>query len=311
MTFLEPSPDSPIPRQLRRESKWNKAAGVAGKVLIGAGVFILLFVLFQIFGTSYLQSKQQTALRQQIGATHIPLTVPTTTANQPPVTVATQAQPSESQPIAVISIPKISLSQVVVQGTNEGDLELGPGHYLNTPLPGENGNVAIAGHRTTWAKPFYNLDQLKPGDAIELITSRGTFTYSVTGQQIVSPSDVSVLDPTTTPTLTLTTCNPKYSAAQRLVVKADLTSSDFSLSLPPSMAAPAAGSAHKTTPHTSASILATILWGLFLVLLCVATWFASTRLRRRWLAYVLGAPFVLLVLFEFFAAISSHLPAGI
>ena len=230
------------------------------------------------------------------------------------MTVATRPQPSESTPVAVIAIPKIKLNQVVVQGTNEGDLELGPGHYVNTPLPGENGNVGIAGHRTTWGKPFYDLDQLKAGDPIYLATDRGTFVYRVTTSQIVAPSEVSVLNPTPGPTLTLTTCNPKYSAAQRLVVKATLASTMDKLVLtPPTPSKSSTGAIAPTTTHTGSSILSALLWGLLVAALCVAIWWLSAKRlsKRRWLPYVIGAPFVLVALFYFFAAMASHLPAGI
>lgn len=120
-----------------------------------------------------------------------------------------------------IKIPALGVNIVVVQGTTESALQAGAGHYTNTPLPCEAGNVAIAGHRTTYGKPFTNLDRLKPGDTIELDTPIGGCVYQVVQSPfVVSPSDVSVLAASTARTLTLTTCNPKGSAAQRLVVKA-------------------------------------------------------------------------------------------
>ena len=314
MTSLEPAGGAPVgPRHRRKEPTWTKVAGVAGKALIIAGVVVLLFVVFQIFGTSYLQSRHQSSLRSQLDTKGILSTVPTTTPNSPPVTVAPGAAPGNGGPVAVIAIPKISLNQVVVQGTAEGDLELGPGHYTQTPLPGENGNVAIAGHRTTWGKPFYNLDQLKPGDLIYLATSRGTFVYKMTSSQIVDPTDVGVLDPTPTPTLTLTTCNPKYSAAQRLVVKAVLASTLPSIALDPVSLGPS------TTVHNNSSQSGpkgSSLWSVFLfalltIVLCVGAWFLAPRLQRRWVAYAVVAPFALASLFVFFAQVSSHLPAGI
>ncbi len=76
-------------------------------------------------------------------------------------------------------------------------------------MPGNPGNAAFAGHRTTYAAPFYNLDQLAPGDSIYVTTTQGRFQYVVTKTLVVDPSDVGVLDATPTPTLTLTTCNPR------------------------------------------------------------------------------------------------------
>ena len=314
MTYLEPGEGAPVQQHRPTESRATRVAGVVGKVLIGAGVFVLLFVLFQIFGTAYLQEQHQSSLRDQLDPRHTLATVPISVPSSPPVTVATRPQPSESSSVAVIAIPKIKLNQVVVQGTKEGDLELGPGHYTDTPLPGENGNVGIAGHRTTWGRPFYDLDHLTAGDPIYLATDRGTFVYRVTSTQIVEPTAVSVLNPTLGPTLTLTTCNPKYSAAQRLVVKASLASTLPNLILEPTTTTTVASNAAKPTAvHRSTNLLLALLWGLLVAGLCVAIWWlAAKRLtKRRWVPYVVGAPFVLVALFYFVAAMSSHLPAGL
>lgn len=120
-----------------------------------------------------------------------------------------------------IKIPALGVNVVVVQGTTPSALQAGAGHYPTTALPCTAGNVAIAGHRTTYGKPFTNIDKLQPGDTIELDTPVGGCVYKVTANPfVVSPSDVSVLNSTTAKTLTLTTCNPKGSDAQRLVVQA-------------------------------------------------------------------------------------------
>ena len=120
-----------------------------------------------------------------------------------------------------IKIPAINLDTVVVEGITPSALRAGAGHYPQTPLPCENGNVSIAGHRTTYGRPFGNLDQLKPGDTIELTTPIGGCVYQVSkAPWAVAPTDLSVLDPTGERSLTLTTCHPKGSAAQRLIVRA-------------------------------------------------------------------------------------------
>lgn len=119
-----------------------------------------------------------------------------------------------------IQIPAIDVDVVVVEGITPSALRAGAGHYPQTPLPCETGNVAIAGHRTTYGKPFGNLDRLKPGDTIQLTTPIGGCVYQVAKTPYpVDPNDVSVLNATPDRTLTLTTCNPKGSAAQRLIVK--------------------------------------------------------------------------------------------
>ena len=122
-----------------------------------------------------------------------------------------------------IKIPAIGVDVVVVEGTTQSALRAGAGHYPQTPLPCEAGNVGIAGHRTTYGKPFHNLDLLKPGDTIVLETPVGSCTYKMTAPPfVVTPTDTHVVDPTPVPTLTLTTCHPKGSARQRLVVQAQL-----------------------------------------------------------------------------------------
>ena len=123
-----------------------------------------------------------------------------------------------------IKIPALDVDTVVVEGTSASALKAGAGHYPSTPLPCEAGNVAIAGHRTTYGRPFANLDRLKNGDAIILETPVGTCTYQVTREPfIIAPTDFSAVanDPAQH-LLTLTTCHPKGSAAKRLVIQATL-----------------------------------------------------------------------------------------
>jgi len=123
---------------------------------------------------------------------------------------------------AQIEIPSIDLNFMVVQGTGYDDLKDGPGHYPDTADPwDDSGRVGIAGHRTTYQAPFFNLDKLSPGEAITLRTTSGTFQYRI-DRVFVVPSAGSgrVLVQTPKPSLVLTTCNPKYSSAERLIVVA-------------------------------------------------------------------------------------------
>jgi sortase A len=120
-----------------------------------------------------------------------------------------------------IKIPALNLDTVVVEGITPSALRAGAGHYPQTPLPCEGGNVSIAGHRTTYGRPFGNVDQLKPGDTIELTTPIGGCVYQVSKDPyVVAPTEMSVIDPTAERSLTLTTCHPKGSAAQRLIIRA-------------------------------------------------------------------------------------------
>ena len=128
-----------------------------------------------------------------------------------------------------IVIPDIKIDVVVVEGTTASALRAGAGHYPQTPLPCEVGNVSIAGHRTTYGRPFHNVDLLKPGAEITLVTPIGKCTYEVTRDPFtVSPTQTDVVANTPDEaTLTLTTCHPKGSARQRLIIKATLVSSDI------------------------------------------------------------------------------------
>jgi sortase A len=123
-----------------------------------------------------------------------------------------------------IRIPALGVDTVVVEGVTASALRAGAGHYPSTALPCEVGNVAIAGHRTTFGKPFADIDRLKPGDTIDLITPVGACSYRISREPwIVEPTEMSVLDATGDKSLTLTTCHPKGSAAQRLIVRASWT----------------------------------------------------------------------------------------
>lgn len=131
--------------------------------------------------------------------------------------------PLRGSAYAELIIPRIDLDMIVVQGTDLESLKKGPGHYPETANPWDpTGRVGIAGHRTTYLAPFYDLNEMRVGDPITLRTEYGTFDYRVTRVFII-PSEGSgvVLNQTVKPTLVLTTCNPRYSAVQRLIVTAD------------------------------------------------------------------------------------------
>jgi sortase A len=130
-------------------------------------------------------------------------------------------------------IPRIGVDAVVVEGTNAKALAAGAGHYPETPLPGEAGNVAIAGHRTMNGKPFADLDRVSPGDKVILVTPFAKHTYEVVSSfdshanpWVTTPNDWTIVAPTKVPMLTLTTCHPKGTARQRLVARAKLVSSE-------------------------------------------------------------------------------------
>jgi sortase A len=133
----------------------------------------------------------------------------------------------EGHAIGRIKIDRIGLSIVVIQGTDTASLEKGPGHYRNTPIPGQRGTVAIAGHRTTYLAPFRHINDIEDGDEIRIEMPYAAFTYTVEKHEVVDPSDVGIIKPVGYDRLVLTACHPPYSAAQRWAVFAKLTRTDL------------------------------------------------------------------------------------
>lgn len=171
------------------------------------------------FYTDFRAGRQQSALRE-------------TFASQSLKAAYSEGRIADASPLTRIIIPAMGTDTVVVEGISTKALNTGAGHYPSTPLPGEPGNVAIAGHRTTYGKPFANLDVLKPGDTIVLETPFAKHTYVVVpafgghaNPWVTTADDWSVADPTPESMLTLTTCHPKGSDRQRLIARAKLMSS--------------------------------------------------------------------------------------
>ena len=166
-------------------------------------------------------------------------TTSTTTTTSPPGTTIPDFSATiegmritEGDPMGFIDFKKLEQGMYIFPGVSRADLENGPGHFPETPMPGQLGNAAIAGHRTTWGEPFRHLDKLDVGDEIVVTMPYGVFTYIVTSIEIVDPSDREVIA-TTDPdiaTLTLATCHPAFSARQRLIIHAEL---DLELSSAP------------------------------------------------------------------------------
>jgi sortase A len=129
--------------------------------------------------------------------------------------------------IARIKIDRIDLDMVVVQGTDTGSLQRGPGHYTDAPIPGQPGTVAIAGHRTTYLAPFRDIDEIRDGDEIRIEMPYAAFTYAVEKHEVVDPGDVGIIKPIGYDRLVLTACHPPYSAAERYAVFAKLSRIDL------------------------------------------------------------------------------------
>jgi len=165
--------------------------------------------------------------------------------------------PEKGKPVALIEIPKIGVEKVVYEGVQTEDLKKGPGHYPTNPLPGQPGNAAIAGHRTTYGAPFGDIDKLAPGDDIFVQTVLGRAHYQVREVPfVVEPTQVEVLDDYGDNRITLTACHPKYSARQRLIATAVLVSEPFPLVDKPAVNTPVAVSA-SAAPTTTTTVLTT------------------------------------------------------
>jgi sortase A len=135
-----------------------------------------------------------------------------------PPTRVLRREPLQGDAIARIDIPAIGVHEYVVEGTDTGDLRKGPGHYPETPLPGDPGTAAIAGHRTTYGAPFRNIDDLRRGQRVIVDMPDGRFIYRIERITIVDDQDLSVLDPVGYRRLMLSACHPLYSAAERVIV---------------------------------------------------------------------------------------------
>ena len=300
----------------------RRVVGAIGRSFVTVGVLILLFVAYQLWGTGLYTSREQDRLRQQFTSSlqkhHPSATTSTTATTLAAPTVTTTTSPpvvlpllsTERSAIAQLRIPRIGTDDIVVQGISRDDLRKGPGHYPDSPNPGQVGNSAIAGHRTTYGAPFGDLDQLEVGDRIFVRTVQGSFTYVVfDARHIVAPTDVSVLDPDPahSAVLTLTTCNPKYSAAQRLVVRAALE--EGTKPLP----APKVSKHRKVTQAglsgEEGSKLPTLISGLIAALIGALWWLVYHR-YPRWTTWVLGVVPFAVALFFFYSFLERVLPAN-
>jgi len=127
------------------------------------------------------------------------------------------------EPIGKILIPSIGMDVIMVEGTGKGDLADGPGHWPETPFPGQGGNFVVSGHRTTYGAPFLKLDKVEAGDQIDLVLPYAVARYEVTRVIIVYPDEVDEVAQRGREQVSLAACHPLYSAKQRIVVQGDLT----------------------------------------------------------------------------------------
>ena len=316
-----------------------RVLGAVGRILITAGTLILLFVVYQLWGTGIRTAQAQNRLEdefeQKIEEFESSTTTterddgPTTTtdpekpANGPDEAIDQEVPiPPDGESIAHIRIPAIDVDWIVVQGVGLEYLQDGPGHYVETPMPGQEGNVAIAGHRTTYGAPFHRLDELQEGDHIFIDTWYGKWRYDVLQAEgadaahlIVTPDQTEVLADFGDNRLTLTACHPKYSAAQRIVVVAKMFEGEGAQKalpapkLTPEQQKKRERALEQDIGETDAARWPAIAWFLACAAIWIAAWLIGRWWGHKWPAYFIGLPFFLVALFFFFEEFSRLLPA--
>jgi sortase A len=219
----------------------------AGTALVAAGLTLLLSVTGYLLWTGHSGSTRATRTVAGLQASFaepraatvsdqtVPSSDPTVASSDPTVPSSDPTVPSPGQAFALLTVPRFGSTwqQPVLEGTGRDVLRGGVGHYTGSALPGGLGNLALAGHRTTWGHPFKDVERLRAGDEVIVRTRTARFIYRVTGHLVVDPDDPAVLaavpgHPDAVPTerlLTLTTCHPEYSAHRRWIVQAVLQSS--------------------------------------------------------------------------------------
>jgi sortase A len=355
---------------LRLDHRTARVIGAVGRTLIGFGIITLLFVAYQLWGTGVLQARSQETLGDEFAArleataslrspttteppsqgssgralgTNRPIELPgatasTTTTEPEPIDpeVLAALAPAPGEPVARIQIPSIGVDEVVVYGVGVPDLRKGPGVFPQNPMPGTPGNAAIAGHRTTYGQPFYDLDLIQPGDEIIVSTLRGDFTYlamthqddegAERGHFIVPETGVWVLDDFGDNRLTLIACHPKRSSAQRIVVTGELLEAPVEPDPEPDPepadetdepSAPTTTTTLPTEPVAewgegldgdTGALVPTLGWGALFGLGMLVAWLIGRR-WRRWPTYLLSSPVLAWLLWSCFVHLDQLLPS--
>jgi sortase A len=241
-----PAEPEPPPGTSRGDRMRWVARGL-GQTLITLGVVMLLFVVYEVWVTNIFAHAKRQATRKQIEQSWGQGKDPLKRADRLELPSGRQVIIPLGVGFANLYIPRLGKDYAfpIVEGVNDAELEKGVGHYPGTAIPGQIGNFAMAGHRVGKGEPFLNLDHLRPGDAVVVQTARNWYVYrvmgdaatgnvgardsqGVPGREILSPNDVQVIDPVpdnpgekpTRAIMTLTTCHPKYSASNRMIIHA-------------------------------------------------------------------------------------------
>ncbi|GAA3411640.1 hypothetical protein GCM10018952_21100 [Streptosporangium vulgare] len=197
-----------------------------GDLSVTAGLVVLLFCAYLLWGTGSYTAAQQALLRRELAEEIPPVGAAGDRRGEPPGPIRLGGA------VAMLSIPRLGddYRYAIVEGVDQDRLRMGPGHYPGTAMPGKIGNFVLSGHRTTYAAPFNRIDELRRGDLILVDAREARYTYRVTGKRVVDPTEIGVVAPVpgrpgrepTRALITLSTCHPEYSAAQRLIVSGEL-----------------------------------------------------------------------------------------
>lgn len=264
------------------------------RVLIGGtvwllGVLVLGFIGYLGVFSGLQQNRTQSVLFDKMRAELRTGTAPTTG----PV--------SAGQPVAVLTIPALHLKQVVIEGTSSRDLTAGPGVEPGSPLPGQLGTSVILGRRAGFGGPFRNLDDLKPGDVIDIASGAGALIYTVDAKW---RSDLShPAPPASSSRLTLITSDPVWAPTRSLVVTAKLTKGTPGAA----NSTTAAGAADQPLARDNGAGLSLYLWSQLAFIAVVALLRYHTRVHRSVL-WIGGLPFLLVVLWHIYPDVAALLP---
>jgi sortase A len=304
--------DSTDLKELKRQQRFNTGLDLIGKTLISSGVLLLLFVAYQLWGTGLAESQAQNKLKSQF----ITSTTVTSPATDAPTTTTLPPPPKKGDVVAQIIIEKINVDKFVIAGVGYKELEKGPGLFAGSPLPGQLGNVAIAGHRTTFGAPFGRVNELTKGDRIVMKTSRGEFVYLVTGAPtIVKATDVDVIrtvDPARA-ILTLVTCHPKWTSENRMIISAELEPKVIAQEATVFVADATEPEAVLTEGwfHDPSAWPMVILFAFLLIAIAgIARWWAGKKWRAV-IVYPVAAVVFLPTLFVFFGYLTRLLPTNL
>jgi sortase A len=202
--------------------------GIVGELIFTLGLVLLLFVGYQLIWTNFSAAQAADSASAQVQQQWAAESTPSATEQGPQEATPEAEQPPVGAPFGLIYIPRLRdkvWGLPLIQGVGPDELAKGIGHYVGTAMPGEIGNFATAGHRATHGEPLRNIDQLVKGDEVIVETATSWYTYTLDRTDIVSPSDVWVIDPVpgepdTTPTealITLTSCNPRWASTERFI----------------------------------------------------------------------------------------------